>query len=1255
MKKILASFFVLYTLIINAQSIDLSWDNPSRENNQFRERLCLNGLWKFYPLDKPGKPEDTPPPIQDSGWGYFKVPGVWPQNKPLSLVPDEKLATRDKWHTAWYQRTFKLDKVPENCSAILEIQHVQTRALVIIDGETAGEIIFPGGSLDITKHIKVGKEQVMTLRVSAIPSKEFDFVSMDTNNFFKRAATIKIRGINGDVFLNIVPQARLEAIHYITSVKDKKISFDCGIANLSATDKLKLKAEIGKDGKTVKTFESPEFNTSELKDGRYTFQAGWEDPQLWDTDSPQNIYEGKITLSVNGQASDQTLPEKFGFREFTVEGQNYLLNGKIIHLRAYHLGTYGNFWSADKTGRDFCLETIERLQKLGFNFSIGSNYHFKEGATSYIRGFCEAADQSGWLHSFSMPHPRSEYENKLDDPQTADAYKKRVQYLAQLYWNHPSIIMYATQHNSGSAWGEQAPLRLGTDYIPADSKEERDMKEPSRKNAELSKTIINEVDPTRPVYAHAGGNICGQYTLNTYLNWAPVQERSDWLENYYKHGKMPLAFVEWGLPHIASFSSHRFPDFIWNATAKQTVWDAEYASAFYGDSAAKWTPEREKLLKLIVENKGEAVRFNKFYKTAGNLPDVIRIQSDYFADNLRCMRAWNIGLLLPWDDYANYIQAPGETAPKENPDRFKNLNKPGLVADYFFGDHYALSPFPETFKLSELGETIKKWNQPLIAFIGGDESFTGKEHIYTAGEKLGKTLVILNDKRTALDCTYSVFIKSMKTHKAEGKLTINPGTRALEKIFIDLPEDMKNGKYSLEAEFKFSDKTVFKDSFKFQIIKKSGKFSKNRKSALFDPVGITGKLLDELNYSYEKVTLKDDLSQYEILIIGREALSANGVLPSLDAVKTGQKVLIFEQKNEVMQRLGFRINQYGLRKLFVRNENHPVLKGLDEELFSDWRGEATLIPPMLDYNQFFCPQWNWCGFKNTRVWRCGNRGTVADELIEKPEKGNFMPLLDGGFALQYAPLLEYREGKGCIIFCQVDLSGRTQTEPAAMLLGKNLLDYMQEDIPLKTVKWNVVGGEKFMENLTTLGFKIPEPTESPELLLIGPGAGKYADMTEAVAKGLKLICIGLSETQLESLMPGKIKAVDRKDQSSKTAKLDAPEFAGISNMDTYFQAKLDYASLTPSSELSIIKHGNGSVIICPVSLDALDYEKYSYMRSSFRRRAFMLSRLLHNAGLESSSRLLERFKSPAKETPWLESYYIQKPVAEDDPYRYYHW
>lgn len=1259
MKKIFVLLLSVFTAVLAAEDFSLGIDSPQRLANPYRERLCLNGLWRFFPLADRNGLTETPPPA-GSGWGYFKVPGVWPQGggntsfKPL-LAP-ELVKMSPKWHTAWYRREIAVPSEAAGKKIFLELEQVQTRGMVYVDGRKAGEIIFPGGMIELTGFVEPGRRQTLEVRLSAVPLAEAHYVAMDGDNITKVAAKVKNRGITGDVFLHIVPNERIDNTHFITSVRGRSISFDSGISGLQTGRTYTVGVQVfDRNGKKAGTFSSPPFTSGELKNGRYLFTAKWENPELWDIHTPQNLYTAELTLSADGKPLDRTLPERFGFREVTIEGPNYVLNGKVIHLRAYHLPTFSAEWMADKASRESALEAYRRLRELGFNFSISRNYNFAEGAVNYLRGSFEAADEFGHLWSFSLPHPWQFKD--LTIRENADAFAKMSSYLIRKYWNHPSIILYVTNHNRAGAWGDQNPLRIGGEYKRANSAKEVEAKEAGRNNFFVAQKRIAEIDPSRPVYSHASGSLGGQYSLNCYLNWAPKQERSDWLEDFYKNGKYPLSFVEWGLPHIASFSSYRWPKFIWAANDVQTSWDTEYLAAEYGDGVAEWTPERQVVLNKLFEWKNKPIRWGSLSTTVARLPDVSRLFADYHTDNLRSMRAWNIGIILPWDDYVFYMQNPGKYPAVENPDRWRNLNKPGLVPDYANWGDYVLTAHRGQFRLSKAGEANRKWNRPLIAWIGGERVFTTKEHIFHPGGTVAKQLVILNDRRVPVACDYVVWIRNVNAPAVRGTVSVEPGKRALVPFRTTLPARLKNGQYELAAQFRFRAEGInekFDDAFKLDIIPALPERPAGTRVALYDPKGLTEKLLKARNVPYVKVGLDSDLRKFKTLVIGREALSAKGPLPDLNAVRDGLNVLIFEQPTGAIGRLGFRTNEHGLRSVYMRSAAHPALAGFRPELLTDWRGEATLLAPYIGYNQFFCPEWNWCGFKNTRVWRCRNRGTVANVLPEKPVLGNFTPVLDGGFALQYAPLIEYREGKGRIVFCQAEVTGRNGGDAAADLLADNLLDYIRRVKPPVYKKFAVIGGETFRNYLAKLNLKgAAEPSGEADVIIVGPGAQSYPDLTGQIESGKTVAAFGLSAEELRQILP-RVKAERVRSGTSQIADLNAPELEGVSNLDTFFQHRLDYTAVD-GKETAVVRIGKGSAVILGVAPWMLDYKELFRLRSSFRRRAFLMSQILRNAGVEFGSALLERFASEPQTEPWKNSYYLQEPISGDDPYRYYHW
>ena len=138
-----------------------------------------------------------------------------------------------------------------------------------------------------------------------------------------------------------------------------------------------------------------------------------------------------------------------------------------------------------------------------------------------------------------------------------------------------------------------------------------------------------------------------------------------------------------------------------------------------------------------------------------------------------------------------------------------------------------------------------------------------------------------------------------------------------------------------------------------------------------------------------------------------------------------------------------------------------------------------------------------------RAWRAGNRGNVASVLIEKPSVGDFLPLAEGGFDLQYAPVMEMTAGKGKAIFSQLDISGRTEPEPEALNVFAKLLARL--DAPAAKTSRPVFyqGGKEGKDLLTALGIPYAEQGKpgTDALLVLGPDS-RIEDHAEALKTDL---------------------------------------------------------------------------------------------------------------------------------------------------------
>ena len=109
-------------------------------------------------------------------------------------------------------------------------------------------------------------------------------------------------------------------------------------------------------------------------------------------------------------------------------------------------------------------------------------------------------------------------------------------------------------------------------------------------------------------------------------------------------------------------------------------------------------------------------------------------------------------------------------------------------------------------------------------------------------------------------------------------------------------------------------------------------------------------LLKSLGVAFEPVGADADLAPFDLVVVGKGALTSDSPAPRIDRVRDGLRVILFEQTAWVLEwRLGFRIVEYGLRQVYPRIPDHPLLAGLAAEHLHDWCGAATLLPPRLDY------------------------------------------------------------------------------------------------------------------------------------------------------------------------------------------------------------------------------------------------------------------------------------------------------------------
>jgi len=1239
--------------------------DAGRAKTAAREKVSLNGLWA---IATEGVQDLAQAPSVDKMAYYLKVPGEWPTDDKHAQVGmavwndkgGDVFGTKmRKLESLFYGRKVVVPKEWTGRRIVLGFQWVPTAVLVYVDGKKAGEVFFPGGEVDVTKAMVPGEHDVQVFMSRKIQEQMVTaFDAPDTARSFAKKE-IAHPGINGDVYLAAEPTGvRISDVQVRSHVKEGKVEFSVGFvltrqAAASTAGQpvdaaaCRVIADVFDGAKKVKTFKSAAFTPSASE--RFLFGGGWKDAKVWDLDCPENVYTVKVRLEANGKIVDELYAEEFGFRDIVLKGRDILLNGTPVHFRPRNT----EYSRAGAVANEDIATAMKDGRRMGFNSIVPtSNYGFSEGDVTAFEVMARETSKAGMALVIGLPHP-----NRFDDPknphhwQFGPAYDRLVTYMVRRFQNLPGLLYWSSTHNQTGYESDQNPAIISgrPDEVPTGIVNWRQR---FRKLALTVNEKMKIFDPTRPVYHHESGAEGDFYTLNCYLDWAPIQERSDWFEHWQETGVLPLIIVEWGTPHIASWSSYRATPKgrnIWSERdSVQQCWLNEFNASFLGERAFR-TSEWKRLTmdRLQYKTKGNKPCYYGYNCDWGlvNEDDASEVLSLYAKRNYKDLRARGVTSFLPWDidGDAFFKRLPEDkTQRKLRDDPFKDIKTFGVVrSDYFYQiyDQYGREP-------REIAKTLMETYAELLGWIAGPSAreFTRVNDSFRVGEKVEKSLVILNDSRRERTVEY---VWKAGVEKGRGSVTIKPGQRA------DIPFAFKASADTKEIVAGFRCESTgwkSKDTFALNILPAKSAAKLSSSVHVFDPEGGAKQLLKELGVPFVDATSSSRQDKDGLLLVGRHAL-LKAPFDVLAAADAGVRVVILEQDAATLKKLGFRCQEHGLRNLFAAI---PEFAQLD---LTDWRGNATSLPEYLNEDKMK-GDWattDWEGFKNRRVWRAGNRGIVSCVLPEKPTKGDFLPILHGGFDLQYAPVMEYSESGKRVILSQLDLCSRTETAPEAVEALAKILAYADRPLVKKSGEVLLLaGGDLQRQALEDVGVKyrkvnVPTDAKTGDILVVGPGCTVLGDMTEIAKKGVKVLCLNLTGKDANKVCPA-ANATDAKWTEYPDFNADLatePLFRGISNADLQWNYPSCVGTLARFDEGKVLKAfriGPGAIVFSSVSQGTFD-EKEVNLRHNRRRAQGLLTRLIANLGGAVDEGFLKK----------AGSLYADKPEQNDDPYRYYRW
>jgi hypothetical protein len=1263
--------------------VEAVWDEGKayHEATPTRERICLNGLWKWQPAD--GRTELVP----EGNWGYFKVPGCWPGIGDYMQKDCQTVFAHPAWNqtnlsrltAAWYERELTVPESWRGRRISLSLESLNSMATVHLDGGRIGEIRFPGGDLDITSACRDGGNHTLQVLVVALPLKGVMLSYTDSASARQVKGTVARRGLCGDVFLVSLPAGpTIEDVRVDTSVRKREISVNTVLDDLDGSKSYKLRAVIRKGNQTVQEFASQPFQARDLKENRFTLTHPWFPADLWDIDTPQHQFALELSLeNTSGTRLDTSWTVPFGFRELWIDGRDFYLNGTRIFLSAVPLDNAQI--SAGLATYEATCETLRRFKSFGINFVYTHNYGCQPGSHLGFTEMLRAADDTGMLVSFSQPH-FSHYDWPNAEADQTNGYARHAAFYVRAAQNHPAVVMYSMSHNGTGYSEDMNPAMIDGIHDDRDKWAMRNVEHALRAEA-----IVKGLDPSRIVYHHASGNLGSMHPINFYPNFVPIQELSDWFEHWATEGVKPAFTCEYGAPFTWDWTMYRG----WYKGQREfgsaaVPWEfclAEWNAQFFGDRAFNISDAEKANLRWEAKQFRAGRVWHRWdYPVevgSSRFEERYPLFAMYLTDNWRAFRTWGLSANSPWE-YAHFwkLRDGVKMGRRDLAVDWQHLQRPGFSPDYVDQQPESMDVAFERsdWIATPAAQALIRNNGPLLAYIAGKPArFSSKDHNFLPGETVEKQMIVLNNSRRPVSCVCRWSVALPQPVEGEETVSVETGQQKRIPFRFDLPSRLAPGRYGIRARCQFSTGEGQEDSFLVDVLSGRPPLDLHSRIALFDPKGQSSELFGRLHVPSARVDSTNDLSGYDVLVIGKSALTLNGPAPDLSRVRQGLKVLVFEQESEVLEkRLGFRVEEYGLRQVFPRVADHPILAGVDADQLSNWRGESTLLPPTLQYQMRprYGPTVEWCDIPVTRAWRCGNHGNVASVLIEKPGRGNFLPLVDGGFGEQYASVLEYREGQGVVMFCQLDVTGRTEDDPAATRVVQNLVGYVagwKAPRERQAVYAGDQPGKAFLESVGIPLRSIENASLSKDdVLVLGPGAGSIlATRASTVAQWLKeggtAVAIGLGSEDLGVWLPCSL-AMRRAEYISASFPLfgSSSPLAGVSSADAHNRDPRELSLVSAGAEVygdGILAKAPGlNVVFCQLPPWLFTGEQAN-LRRTYRRSSFLVTRLLANMGVAGRTPLLARFGQgvTSSEKRWLGGLYVDQPVEWDDPYRFFRW
>lgn len=481
----------------------------NRTEKEYRKEVCLNGYWDFQPVALPGSyvqgkgiAPELPLP-KEGAWSKtrIKIPSPWninsfanrdvegPDHRNYPSYPKEW----EQVKMAWMKKMITIPADWDGQQIKLYFEAVSGYTEIYINKEKVGENfdIFLPFSVDITDKVNAGE----TAEV---------WVGVRSQSLFENNSTIgrrivpagsmwgyHIAGIWQDVYLLALPKVHVEDVYVKPLVSKNMLELEVTVQN--NTEKkvdLQIQGKINEwvnlAGTDINSAPVPawELGQEALKvapvkvaipanaSSKVVLQVPVSGELNYWTPEQPNLYAVLLSLQAKKETLDMKY-ERFGWREWTLQGTTQYLNGKPYQLR----GDSWHFMGIPQMTRRYAWAWFTAIKGMNANA-------VRPHAQIYPRFYMDVADEMGICVLNETANWASDGGPKLDSELFWEASKEHLKRFVLRDRNHASVFGWSISN-------ENKPVILHVYNRP-------ELMPQQKKAWEDWRDIVRANDPTRP-------------------------------------------------------------------------------------------------------------------------------------------------------------------------------------------------------------------------------------------------------------------------------------------------------------------------------------------------------------------------------------------------------------------------------------------------------------------------------------------------------------------------------------------------------------------------------------------------------------------------------------------------------------------------------------------------------------------------------------------------------------------------------------